>query len=241
MRPIIGICGSYSYDKEKHTLGHDYIKSVEKAGGCPVILPVTDNKESLSAIISKLDGVLFTGGSDIDPQFYGEIPHRHLGEINPRRDKHEIELAKYVLYHTELPILGICRGIQLLNVVSGGSLYQNLATEKSKSIKHNLDNYPKHHPNQVIELKPGSKLFEIFAQEQIVVNSYHHQAVKQVGNNFEVTATARDGVVEAIEMKGNRFVVGVQWHPEAMVDHSKESRLLFEAFVKECGMKRGIV
>ncbi|WP_141430835.1 gamma-glutamyl-gamma-aminobutyrate hydrolase family protein [Bacillus sp. 03113] len=252
MKPLIGIGGSFSYKNENPSLAFshgrewqitpdDYIKSVELAGGSPVILPVTQNVESLSTILSKLDGIVFTGGSDIDPQYYGEALHHKLGSIDPKRDKHEIDLSKYVLEKMDIPVLGICRGVQLINVASGGSLYQDLKTQIAGSNRHDLVNSPKHHPVQPIHIKKDSKLFEILSNDQIQVNSYHHQAVKDLGKGFEITATAPDGVVEAIEMNGSRFVLGVQWHPEMMFDQSNDAQLIFEAFVNASKVKQELV
>lgn len=250
MKPLIGICANYSNDdnvgitsnlgapgQEWQLLADDYIKSIERSGGIPVILPVTEHPESLYPLLSKLDGILFTGGSDIDPAYYGEWPRAGLGPIDPKRDRHEVALAKKVLLDTKLPILGICRGSQLLNVACGGTLYQDLQTERPEGIAHALKHSPKYHPVHPAYIQEGSRLEAIFETREIGVNSYNHQAIKQVGSDFNVTMTAPDGLVEGIEMAGERFVVAVQWHPEMMVDRDEEYLKLFQAFVAACAMK----
>lgn len=250
MRPIIGICANYSTDdrvgvnsglglpgQEWQVLADDYIKAVERAGGIPLILPVTERPETLLSVLSKLDGILFSGGTDIDPRYYGEWPGPALGVIDPRRDRHEIELAKTVLSEMDMPVLGICRGCQLLNVASGGTLYQDLQLERPEGLFHTHLKSPKYHPVHPVSIKPGSRLHAIFGREELEVNSFNHQAIKRVGGGFEVTMTAPDGLVEGIEMPGERFVVAVQWHPEMMIDRHPDYLVLFQAFVKACAGK----
>jgi putative glutamine amidotransferase len=250
LRSIIGICANYSADdrigvdsglglpgQEWQLLADDYIKAIERAGGSPLILPITENMETLSRVLSVLDGILFTGGNDIDPRYYGEWPGPGLGVIDPRRDRHEIELAKTALYDMDIPVLGICRGCQLLNVASGGTLYQDLRLDRPEGLYHTQKYAPKYHPVHPVSIKPGSRLHAIFGQEELGVNSFNHQAIKRVGGGFEVTMTAPDGLVEGIEMPGERFVVAVQWHPEMMIDHDPGYLVLFKAFVEACARK----
>lgn len=244
LKPLIGICTNYSteqsigqatglglQEQEWHLLADDYISVIEKAGGIPVILPLTESNETRKQLLGKLDGILFTGGSDIDPQQYGELPRYGLGSIAPQRDQHEIELAKMALYETTLPILGVCRGMQLLNVVSGGTLYQDLKRDKPEGINHLILASPKYHPVHPVTMTPSSKFHQIFNAETIGVNSYHHQAIKEIGKGFEATMLAPDGIIEGIELEGERFVCAVQWHPEMMVDHMPEIAPLFTSFV----------
>jgi putative glutamine amidotransferase len=247
LKPLIGICASYSSEsspgkqtglglpgQEWQLLADDYILSIERAGGIPVILPVTEKIETCELLLSKLDGIIFTGGSDIDSQFYGEHPSYEQGTIEPKRDKHEVELAKKVLFTTNLPVLGICRGIQLLNVATGGSLYQDLKKEKPEGINHAFTNSPKYHSVHEVSILRDSMLYEIYKSESNAVNSFHHQAIKKLGNEFEATAFSPDGFIEGIEWKGDRFVLAVQWHPEMMVDQVPEAMPIFTRFVKEC-------
>lgn len=247
MKPLIGVLANYSDDERIGTdraigakgqdwqvLANDYIKSIEKAGGCPVILPIVDDYRSLLRIIESLDGIIFSGGSDIDPAFYGEAPSYHLGGICPERDFHEIQLAKYIIEEKDIPVLGICRGMQVINIAMGGSLYQDLGTENPEAFRHSLINFPKYYPSHIVNIVKDSKLSSIFQKESIKVNSFHHQAVKVLAPNFKIAMEASDGVIEAMEMDGDRFLIALQWHPEMMIDRHPEYILLFKEFVNEC-------
>jgi len=247
MKPIIGICANYSDDEEVglltelgmkgqewQLLANDYITAIERAGGIPVILPITENAETCFPLLEKLDGILFSGGTDIDPQYYNDLPRYGLGAIDVKRDQHEFALAKKVLFETNLPVLGICRGIQLLTAITGGSMFQDLQRERPKGLNHTVKNIAKHHPVHPVTIKRDSLMFDIFQNECIQVNSFNHQAVKDVGEGFEVTMTAPDGLVEGIEMTGERFVCAVQWHPEMMVVKHPAYLSLFKAFVENC-------
>lgn len=247
MNPIIGICANYSrldeigirsglgvHGQEWQLVANDYIEAVEEAGGIPLILPITKEIKLILKFIEKLDGVLFTGGTDIDPQLYGEYPRFGLEYIDPIRDAHEIALAKHVLFKTEIPILGICRGLQLLNVVAGGTLYQDIKEERPKSINHTLTKVVKYQPVHPVQIKKNSKFHDIFKTEILYVNSFNHQAIKKLGKGFEATMIAPDGLIEGIESEGDRFVCGVQWHPEMMIKHFPEMKLLFNSFILHC-------
>lgn len=231
MRPIIGILSTYSEDTQA-----DYIKAIEKSGGAPIILSRVENITTLDSIIENLDGIIFTGGSDINPHCYkNDNPQYGLGEVNPERDYCEIPLAKKILNDTKISVLGICRGMQLLNVVEGGSLYQNIENEVPNSINHWLkDNYPRYYPSHEVTIEKNSRLYSIFDKEKMFVNSFHHQGIKELSSNFIASMRAIDGIIEAIEMPGDRFVVGVQWHPEMMVDIYPVYLNLFKNFIKSC-------
>ncbi|MDQ0338033.1 putative glutamine amidotransferase [Caldalkalibacillus uzonensis] len=250
MKPIIGICANYSKDEklglitglglpgqEWQLLADDYIKAIERAGGSPIILPITKHIDSLSGILHLLDGILFSGGTDIDPLHYGELPRYGLGLIDPERDAHELQLAKKVLYEMEIPVLGICRGIQVLNVAAGGTLYQDLQRQRPEGFNHTVKEAPKYHPTHIVHIKERSRLHSIFKKDTIGVNSFNHQAICQVGDGFDVTMTAPDGLIEGIEWTGDRFAVAVQWHPEMMIDRYPEYMCLFEEFVNHCKRK----
>ncbi len=247
MKPVIGVCTNYSLEKSVgtqtrlglqdqawHLIADDYISAIEKAGGVPIILPVTENEETRQQLLSQIDGILFTGGSDLDPQLYGELPSYGLGPVQPRRDQHEINLAKRALYETDLPILGICRGMQLLNVVTGGTLFQDLKQDKPEGMNHGLSTSPKAHPVHPVAITKDSLFHHVFESETIGVNSYHHQAIRQIGEGFEATMVAPDGLIEGIEWKGDRFVCAVQWHPEMMATSVPQIASLFNAFIEKC-------
>lgn len=247
MRPVIGICINHSFNdqvgdisdlgfkgQDWQLLAGDYVKAVELAGGAPIIIPVVEDVESIWEFVKGLDGIVFTGGSDIDPYYYDENPNNKLGNINPFRNQHEVELCKRVLYDTEIPILGICRGLQLINITAGGTLYQDLETQREKGFNHRLSMFPKFYASHQVEIQKESKLGKIFGKEKIGVNSFHHQAIKDLGKGLVASMKAVDGLTEGIELEGDRFVVAVQWHPEAMVEKDEVYLKIFFSFVDEC-------
>lgn len=255
MKPLIGICANYLSDdtagmaagigakhQEWQLLADDYIVAIERAGGVPVILPITKDIETLTPLLQKLDGILFSGGSDIDPYLYGEYPKFGLGTIEPKRDAHEVRLARKVLSEMNIPVLAICRGMQLLNVVTGGKLYQDLASQKPEGINHSVPKSIRHHASHPVRIEIDSILFNIFQSDELRVNSFHHQAIKELGNGFKVTMTAPDGTIEGIEWEvPNRFVVAVQWHPEMMEEQVDTMRPIFNALVEACKMTDGSI
>ena len=200
-----------------------YVSKVIGAGGVPVILPATGHPAVIEAYKKSCDGLVLAGGGDIDPVHWGEEPHPELGTVDPERDRFELELAKWAA-ECDIPVLGICRGAQVINVAFGGSLIQHL----TGGICH-FQKAPPNHPFHDILLVRGTKLFSILGLETVRVNSYHHQAVRDTGSGLVVSATARDGIIEAVESVSNRFIIGVQWHPELMVDGASEA--LFKALV----------
>ncbi len=245
MKPIIGISTNFSYNDEVgislkiggslqhwHLIADDYIKAVELAGGIPILIPLYDNYEYAKEISCVVDGIIFSGGNDIDPQHYGERFTKKVGAIVPERDKQEIELAKDIMANSKMPVLGICRGMQILNVAAGGSLYQDLGSINVS--EHFVATSPKYHVVHDIKLRKNSRINMILKEDTLNVNSYHHQAIKDVSNMFEVAATTDEGVIEAIETKEDRFVMGVQWHPEMLVTRHKEHLEIFESFINAC-------
>lgn len=244
-KPVIGITCNYDYKDEVgmvshmgiagqkwHFLADNYVNSVERAGGIPVLIPICSDLETVKEMVKVMDGVLISGGHDVNPQEYGERVKEYCGTLMPMRDRQDIELTKYILNETEKPMLAICRGVQILNVAAGGNLYQDL--EKDGGFEHHFtDMYPLNHPTHSVKLGEGSRLREIFEKEDVPVNSFHHQAVKEVAEGFSAAAVSEDGVVEALERKDGRFAVGVQWHPEMMFD-SEEQQGVFRAFIEAC-------
>lgn len=250
MKPIIGICANYTKDEsiglktglglqgqEWQLLADDYVNAIERAGGVPVILPITENTHHVGVLLDRIDGVLFSGGTDIDPQYYGQLPQYGLGALDPDRDRYELNLVKKVLYETELPVLGICRGIQLLNVATGGTIYQDLQKGRSASFNHTVKDVPRYHGTHKAYIKKQSTLHAIFQKDAIDVNSFHHQAIDQLGDGFEMTMSSSDELAEGIEWTGNRFVIGVQYHPEMMISRYPEHLCLFDAFIDHCQRK----
>ena len=193
-----------------------YFTSILKAGGVPFILPPSDDPNSLINSLNALDGLLLTGGADINPLYLGEEPVKELHSINPRRDRQELLLAKLAA-DRQIPILGICRGIQVMNAAFGGSLYQDIHVQmEGKRIKHDQD-LGRGYASHTVRLEKDSLLYQLFETEVLPVNSFHHQAVKEAAPGFRVTARSADGVVEAMESTEYKSMMGVQWHPECFI------------------------
>lgn len=248
MRPVIGITTNYMFDGSAEykegigaseqawqKLADDYITSVERAGGIPVILPIVGNESTAMALLERVDGVLFSGGSDVDPQLFGEMTTGKTGNIIPERDRHELYMFHQLLEHTKKPILGICRGIQLMNIALGGTLIQHIPNEGFSP--HTLPMYPRQSPSHQVTVASDSLLFYITGNTALNVNSFHHMAVKVCAAGLKVTARSTDGVIEAVELKDNpsgRFCLGVQWHPEMMADTMAEQQRIITTFVNSC-------
>jgi len=248
MKPLIGITCNYDYSddvgirsdmgpagQDWNLIAGDYIYSIEKAGGIPVLIPQFKNFDNARGILARLDGVLISGGNDVGTERYGAFPKEYCGKVMPERDQQDIEIAKYVLKEN-IPVLGICRGAQIINVALGGTLYQDIEKEGSFENHSNVDRYPRNYPWHKVSLSKGSLLASVFGTEEIAVNSLHHQAVLMPGANIKITAVSSDGVAEGIEVAGQKFAVAVQWHPEMMYD-SFEQEKLFAAFLRACGEK----
>lgn len=228
MRPLIGI-STVMTEKKTLTVHEVNFKRIIEAGGVPLMLPNTLDEETIAIYAETLDGLLLTGGPDLDPLLYDEEPLKELGGITPDRDFFEIKLTE-AMYERDKPIFGICRGSQVLNVALGGTLYQDIYVQhEQKLLKHGQD-APREYPTHFIEIEKDSKLFEIVKQEKLRVNSYHHQSVKDAGKNIYISSRASDTVVESIECKEHPFALGVQWHPEYIKD--EPSKALFAAFIE---------
>lgn len=232
MKPIIGITtfNEHKDQRNYNSVDYNYINSVTLAGGVPVLLPIINNKEDIKEYLNNIDGLIFSGGEDILPAIYEENPINELRAISTERDFFEIELFK-LAYDMDKPILGICRGIQLINVASGGTLYQDIYVQRENTLGHSPTKIERNSLYHFIDIEKGSKLFDIFNEDKIMVNSFHHQSVKNVSHEFRITARSYDGIIEAIEAKNKKFVIGVQWHPEALVMNYQEFIKLFKEFV----------
>lgn len=219
MGAIIGITGNYREETNEYSVRREYVEAIETAGGFPVFLTPT------SEIPTFLDGIVMSGGGDIDPAYYHEEPIPQCGKITPIRDRYELILAQFAL-ESYIPILGICRGMQVLNVAGGGTLHQDLYTSTSSQIMHE-QKAPSDYPIHNVRLEQGSLLKDIYKRDEFRVNSFHHQSVKSTGTGFKVTADCADGTIEGIEHSDHVFAVGVQWHPEYL----KDNDVLFKYFV----------
>lgn len=211
----------------------DYISAVEKNGGCPLLIPIVENMENIEPILTALDGIIFSGGNDINPSYYNEEPGDNLGVMEPKRDRQELNLFKKMFNETSIPILGICRGMQLINVALGGSLYQHI-NEEPAELEHSILHKPKDHMAHKTFIEKDSIFFDIFNTEILEVNSFHHQSAKRVADDLKIAMTSEDGIIEALEYKGKRFLIGTQWHPEMMTGTEDTYNRIFKRFIQEC-------
>jgi putative glutamine amidotransferase len=232
MRPVIGITLGDGDRPGLHAIREDYVRSVEQAGAIPVVVPPIDPGDA-AALLERLDGVLLSGGDDVDPALYGEEPHPKLGKVHRRRDDLELALLREALQR-DLPVLAICRGHQVLNVVTGGTLVQDLPSESAGAVTHDAPGKRWRRSHGVV-VTPGSRLHGILGREELCVNSFHHQAVGRVGQGLVVSAVCpEDVVIEGLEMPDRRFVVAVQWHPESCWATADSFQLLFDAHAAAC-------
>lgn len=237
-KPIIGILanvliieGGMFPGMERVYVSNDYVKAVLKAGGIPIIIPVSKEKEIVEAQINAVDGVLLTGGYDVNPLLYGEEPSQKLGFTYGEVDNFNI-LAISAADKSNKPMFGICKGLQILNVYFGGTLYQDISQAEGSYIKHTQSS-KKQEAGHSTFFKEGSLLYEIFG-ESTLTNSFHHQSIKKLAPGFKVTALAKDNIIEGIEKEERNFVVAVQWHPEMMHETDLFMVKLFERFIDEC-------
>lgn len=235
-RPLIGVMPGYDREKDRLFTAAGYMDGVARAGGLPFLLPLELSESMAQQIMDKCDGFLFTGGPDIDARVFGEENLKCQGGISPQRDKLELELARLAVANGKA-VLGICRGIQLINVVMGGSLHQDiyLGRDPGPMLKH-WQEAPDWYPVHNVEIERSSRLYQIFGTDLLPVNSYHHQAVKETGVGLAVTARTSDGIIEAVESSGSSFILGVQWHPEMMWKNDIQHLKLFAALVESAAL-----
>jgi len=231
--PLIGITTSVTVDKvpERAYVNGTYIRAVQAAGGIPLLLTPHFTPEVQAALWQRLDGLVLTGGGDIAPARFGEAPHPAVADVSPARDELEIGLTQRAVAD-DVPLFAICRGVQVLNVALGGTLVQDLPSEWPNALPHS-QKAPRHEPSHAVKVMgEGTRLGRVLGALEIEVNSMHHQAIKRLGEGLRDVAWAPDGVIEGVEMPGEeRFVLGVQWHPEELVGHDQAARNLFAAIV----------
>jgi putative glutamine amidotransferase len=230
--PLIGVSASITVgtSPERAYVNSTYLNAIQQAGGVPVVLPPQLSARSWQRLAAGLDGLLLTGGGDIDPACFGEAPHSTLCDVAPVRDAFETGAARWALEH-EMPLLCICRGMQVLNVALGGSLYQDVGTEPGTTLPHSQKER-RDQPTHTVKLAPGSRLAEVLGADVVEVNSMHHQSVKDLGRGLGAVAWAPDQIVEGVELPEHKgFALGVQWHPEELIGHSEPARRLFAALV----------
>ena len=229
--PVIGLTGNFQ--DGNCMLAEGYYQSILKAGGTPFIIPCYDDADTLINTLEKLDGILLTGGADINPLFLGEEPVKELHGINPRRDRQELLLTRLAA-DRQIPILGICRGIQTMNAAFGGPLYQDIHSQmEGTRIKHSQE-LDRSYASHTVTIEKDTLLHNLFKADTIAVNSFHHQAVKEAAPGFRVCARATDGVIEAMESTEYKSMLGVQWHPECFILKGDECMMpIFHWLIQE--------
>ena len=216
----------------------NYTRSVFQAGGLPIIFPMPSAEEAvLEEYLAGVDGLLFTGGEDVHPKHYGESVRAGCGEIDPDRDEFELGLAARAL-ERGIPTFGICRGIQLLNVACGGTLFQDLTERPGTKPEHRTKREERAQPRHGVRILPDTRLRQIIGSEELKVTSTHHQIIKDLGNGLRVNALGDDEVIEGIEKPDHPFFLAVQWHPERMADHHPDQLALFQSFVRSASQRR---
>ncbi|MCA1596364.1 MAG: gamma-glutamyl-gamma-aminobutyrate hydrolase family protein [Chloroflexi bacterium] len=231
--PIIGVPASRKEESGYtfHHAGEPYLRAIEEAGGCPVLLPVTGSAASVSCVLALLDGMFLPGGGDVAPVLYGKKQTIAMGVDQPT-DEFEINLCRQAL-EADLPILAVCRGIQVLNVALGGTLIQDIPTEINTAVTHRQA-ASRETCTHGIKVDSESRLARILGSEEFCVNSFHHQAVDKLGDGLKAAAwSSEDGIIEAIEAPDRRFVIGVQFHPEEICHSVRPSADLLSALIEE--------
>ena len=232
MIPLIGITAEVD-DERDVKLKNTYVHAIEASGGLPIVLPYTNDPKTMEYFVGLCDGFLFTGGDDIAPAHYGEEMSDTCGAIQPYRDEFELAMLRLVM-ETSKPVLAICRGIQLVNVALGGTLYRDLPSEKPSSVLHRQTDFGST-PAHAVRVVPNTPLGELMGEAELQVNSLHHQAIKRLGDCLAVMARAGDGIIEALYLPGEQYLRALQWHPERMFDTDAPSRLIFADFIMACG------
>ncbi len=247
MKPLIGITsyfvdgselgdfnerprGATGQDMAMSTM--DYARGVEIGGGIPLNIPMINSEDYLDSIVEKCDGFLFSGGPDLSPYLYNANPDSQCGKVVPERDEFELKLMKKVI-KAEKPLLGICRGAQLINVYYNGTLNQHIDDHRDGVNHHALTKFPRWYKAHEVNVKKESHIEKAFNKNMLKTNSLHHQAIEEVGDELTVTAKSSDGIVEGIEDENKDFLVGVQWHPEMMYFKHEEQLKIFEYFTKK--------
>ena len=240
-KPVIGLTSSFMVheDTEKVFLPHSYFDAVRHFGGIPLLIPVMAHPDELKFLLDSCDGLILTGGNDIDPARYGETLLNDSVVIAPERDDQESAVIDMALERS-LPILGICRGLQMLNVHFGGSLYQDIPSQVPSDVAHKMDK-PYHRTSHLCFAQAGTPLDYLCGGIPFGVNSHHHQAVKDLAPGFSVMGQSEDGIIEAICDPAKPFLWAVQWHPERIWDLEPNSARLFERFLDECEQKSKVL
>lgn len=231
-KPLIGLVPLVDTERDSYWMLPGYMKGIEEAGGIPVVLPLTTDEGDIRQLMHTVDGILFTGGHDVSPTLYHADRTEQCGETSAERDAMEQLLLWQVIDQT-VPALGICRGIQFINAALGGTLYQDLPTETHSPLEHHMAP-PYDRAIHTVDIMHGTPLHDLLGKDILGVNSYHHQAIKDLAPALKAMACAHDGITEAVYLPTHPFLWAVQWHPEFSYTTDPDSRKIFAKFVSEC-------
>lgn len=239
MRPLIGIpCHADYADGTKRPIycnNRAYVHAIEYAGGVPILIPLLHDFSLFDTLLPRLDGLMLSGGIDIGPAHYGEAPHPLTEQPDNALDEIELKLASWALQE-DIPTLGVCRGMQVLNVVLGGTLYQDIHALYAGSMHHSHRHMSRDYLAHRVNVLPGSRVEQLLGPGSFMANSLHHQAVNKPGRDVVISGTADDGIPEMLEVRGRRFVVAAQFHPEEIYTLEAASARLFAGFVQACSI-----
>lgn len=232
MKPVIGLTSftEPTPQKKRVNVSYHYIDAIDMVGGIPIIIPECRHIDMVASYLERIDGLIISGGVDVSPYLYGENPIKEVGYFSVERDNFEIALVKGAI-EKKIPVFGICRGVQIINVALGGTLYQDISLQTGSTAGHNPIKMPVDRLYHNVIAENGTVLRSLFNNKSFLVNSFHHQAIRVFGLGLFASAFSEDGIVEAIEMKDNRLVYGVQWHPEDLVYDYPEFRALFKHLI----------
>lgn len=228
MKPIVGVTAEIK--EGGYFMPCIYPDAVTQAGGIPLVIPLIPG-EDIDALCEQIDALFVTGGEDIDPSYYDQDPHVHLGKIAPRLDAMEHALVQKML-ELDKPYIGVCRGLHMLNVATGGSLYQSIHSQREEAVMQHKQQAERTHRSHPVKVDKDSRMFEMLKEEEFRVNSFHHQACHEVHEPLKVVARAKDGIIEGVESTEHSFVFGFQWHPEEFAKAGDEpSKRVFKAYI----------
>lgn len=234
MKPVIGLTSQYEHliGRKMIKMNNTYVNAVESSGGVPIVLPIIKGLGDIERYLDLVDGLILTGGGDVSPIFFGEEPLKEVDSICLSRDNMEIELFKKA-YERNIPILGICRGLQVINIALGGTLYQDINVQVPNVIGH-MCSYNIHQGYHTTNLLEDSILNSIFKTDKLIVNSQHHQSIKDLGKDLKISSTTIDGIVESIESTNEKWLLGTQFHPEVMIESDDKFMEIFKLFIETC-------
>ncbi|WP_350343423.1 gamma-glutamyl-gamma-aminobutyrate hydrolase family protein [Proteinivorax tanatarense] len=229
--PLIGITSVYDYNKNVHWLGDDYCSAISQCGAVPVVIPSSLPHKQILALANHLDGLLLSGGDDVNPLSFAQEPVPDMGIVDPLRDNLELTLTKEFM-RTDKPILGICRGLQVINIVLGGTIIQDLPSHTGEWIGHSQKG-TRAYASHSVDIEENTLLRSIIDKDTIYTNSFHHQAVDKVGKDLIINCRSKDGLIEGLEHT-EKQILGVQWHPENLWKNTEENIKLFNWLVSNC-------